>query len=96
MLAKLICYSLEKPTQTIRTALNREINGYKDFSDHGKYVYQRKGILHEIEHNRPHKSVIIVKKADEEKIMSVLKKYNAKINAFDISIDSKHLKKPLE
>lgn len=94
MKAILICYTLEKTTQTQRTALNRELNGYTDYSNKGRYAYQREGMLTNIPHIKPGKSVIITKKQYKNKILKTLKKYKAKTNQYDIQINNKHLKKP--
>ena len=91
MEAILICYTLEKITQTQRTALNRVINGYKDFSNKGNYSYKRKGILQEIPNIKPHNSVIIVRKRDKDKILDILKKFHATIKKFNITINSELL-----
>lgn len=87
MNAFLICYTLEKARQTERTALKRELNGYKDISNKGNYVYQRKGILHKIPHIKPHDSVIITKIEHKKKILNILKKYKATIKNYEIQIN---------
>lgn len=94
MNATLICYTLEKTTQTQRTALNRELNGYTDHSNKGKYKYKRKGILQNIPYIKPGKSVIITKKQYKNKILKTLKKYKAKTNYYNIQINNKHLNQP--
>jgi len=94
MNAVLISYTLEKTSQTQRTALNRELNGYKDFSNKGKYTYQRKGILQKIPHIKPGKSVIITKKQYKNKILKTLKKYKAKTDHYNIQINNNQLITP--
>jgi len=89
--ATLICYISEKITQTQRTALNRKLNGYKDFSNKGKYNYRRKGFLDEIPNIKPHNSVIIVRKEDKNKLLRILRDYKAKVHSFDIQITHKQL-----
>jgi len=87
MNALLICYTLEKTGQTQRTALKRELNGYKDFSNKGNYTYQREGILHKIPHIKPHDSVIITKTEHKNKILNILKKHKATVKQYNIKIN---------
>ncbi len=86
MNAQLICYTLENMTQTKRTALGRELNGYKDFSNKAKYTYKRKGLLHKIKHIKPHPSVLIVKEAHKKQLIKLLRKYKASIKQYEIQI----------
>ncbi len=86
MNAQLVCYTLEKLDQSERTALSRELNGYKDFSNKGKYVYVRQGLLQKMKHVKPHDSVIIVKREHKNKLLKMLKKYKASIKQYEIQI----------
>ena len=87
MQAQLVCYTLEKTTQTQRTALGRELNGYKDFSNKAKYIYKRKGILQEIKHIKPHPSVLIVKEENKKQLLKLLRKFKASIKKYKIQIN---------
>ena len=89
--AVLICYTQKKATQTQRTALVRELYGYKDFSDKGRYTYQREGILSRMPHLKPHKAVLIARKRDKTKLLKILKKHKAKVNYYDIQIEHPEL-----
>ena len=60
MKAKLICYTLGEVTPTTRNLFKRELNGYKDVSNNGKYSYVRKGLLQKLPHLMPIRSVIII------------------------------------
>ena len=66
----------------------REFYGYKDKSQHGKYFYQRKGLVDEIPHIliNPIRTAIVVKKEDSKKVIDFLKKYNATIYARGIEL----------
>lgn len=90
MKGKLICYTLGKSSHKERSKLKRELFGYIDKSNNTQYQYQRKGILDQIPHTRPIRSVIITKKEDFMMVYNVLKKYGAKAYIFDVV-----LKKPL-
>jgi hypothetical protein len=72
----IICYSLGDIEPKLRVRFNRELYGYEDKSNHGRYNYKRKGILSNVRYNKPLDSVIIL----DSKIRSViriLKKYKA-------------------
>jgi len=92
MNAKLICYTLEKISPTKKTQFKRDLLGYKDYSNRGKYNYERKGFLSNIPHYKPIKSVIIVKNQDESKIIMILKKYKANYQSFEVIINPNILK----
>jgi len=84
MKGKLICYTLGKASHKKRSKLKRELLGYIDKSNNGRYKYQRKGLLDDIPHLKPIKSVIITKEEDFAKVEKVLKKYGAKTYVFDV------------
>ncbi len=73
----------------------REFYGYKDKSQHGKYFYQRKGLLDKIPHIliNPIRTAMVVKKEDSEMVINFLKKYNADIFARKIELLSTDLNK---
>lgn len=87
MKAVLLCYTLKKTTPTKRTAVKRQLAGYKDYSNRGQYTYQRKGLLANIPHIKPTRSALIIKKEDEPKIKKMLQKFNVGIKAYDIQIN---------
>ena len=92
MKAKLICYTLRKISPTLRTQFKRDLLGYKDYSNRGKYSYSREGSLKKIPHYRPIRSVIIVKIKDENQIIGLLNKYKADYQSFEVTIDQNLLK----
>lgn len=92
MKAVLICYTLTKTTPTKRTALKRQLTGYKDYSNKGEYTYQRKGLLTNIPHIKPTRSALIIKKEDEHKIKKILQKCNAHIRTYNIQINKTEFK----
>lgn len=93
MKANLIVYDLTKIEHYHKVLLNRSLFGYTDNSNHGSYQYKRKGMLSEINHLRLLKGAIIVKKSDSGKIIHYFKKYKAKYQIYDISINPKILRK---
>ncbi len=69
--------------------------GYKDHSQKGKYVYERKGLLDEIPNIliNPIRSIIIVKKNDAEKVLDFLKEFDAEIYFKEIKLQKEDLEK---
>ena len=69
--------------------------GYKDHSQKGKYVYERKGLLDEIPNIliNPIRSIIIVKKEDAEKVLDFLKEFDAETFVKDIKLQKEELEK---
>lgn len=86
---KLVCYELKKSTPTQRTKLHRELYGYTDQSNHGKYTYKRTGLLNEIKHRRITDAVILIEKSKARKLIVVLKKFGAKTYVFSIVAEKK-------
>ena len=84
MKAKLVCYSLENSDQVTRTRLQRELYGYKDYSNHGKYENTRKGLLNNLEHKRITDGVILIAEQHANKLTNLLKKNKAKIHLFEV------------
>jgi hypothetical protein len=90
--AKIIAYDLSKLDHYHKVLLNRALFGFTDNSNSGAYVYQRKGILKDIQHKRLTKGTLIVKMSGANKVISVLKKHKAKFYAYDISVNQSILK----
>ena len=84
MKAQIVCYRFKKISPSKRMMFHKEMYGYKDFSNKGKYVYQRKGVLNIVKHRKILDSVIVTDDAGAKAITKVLKKYGAKIYSFDI------------
>ena len=80
----IICYSLGKIDPKIRTKFNRELYGYKDKSNHGRYNYNRKGILSKTKYKKPFDSVIILN-SKGKKVIEILNKYNAKFISYKLA-----------
>ena len=83
MKAKLVCYSLGGMDATKRRNFQREMNGFRDFSNNGKYVYDRDGLLQSTGSERMGLS-ILTKQSNAPKIVKLLKKYGAKIHTFNV------------
>lgn len=89
MATKLVCYKLGNISPIQRTNLHRELYGYTDNSNHGKYKYHRKGFLEGVKHKKVLDCVIIVSNENSRNLVKILRKYNAKISIFDVLVNFK-------
>lgn len=55
----------------------REMYGFKDISNHGKYTYRRHGLMNSIQHGKLYFSSLCVDENDVNKILKILKKHKA-------------------
>ncbi|MFC1455033.1 hypothetical protein ACFLQI_03015 [Candidatus Undinarchaeota archaeon] len=87
--ATLITYDLPsaRMSQAEVTAFHRRLYGYTDYSNHGKYQYERKGLLSDIPHLNPSRSVIIIPKKESEKVLGFLEEYGAKVFVIKVVLD---------
>jgi hypothetical protein len=74
MIGIIIIYRSEERKSSIQ--LSRALHGYKDYSNKGKYYYERKGLLKKIPHIQLMRGAFIVKREDAEKFISLLERYN--------------------
>ena len=77
-------YALGKEDPSTRTMLHRELYGYKDISNNGKYTYKRKGILETVKHKKVLGSMLILKQKDVAKFIKIFRKHNVKYYIFDV------------
>ena len=84
MTATLVCYKLGNISAIQRTNLHRELYGYTDNSNHGKYKYHRKGFLEGIKYKKGLDCVIIVGNENSRNLVKIVRKYGAKISVFDV------------
>lgn len=89
MKAKLICYSLGKVSLTTRRNFQRELYGYKDISNHSKYSYQRKGLVHRIKCRKVMNSVILITERNAPQLIKLLNKYKANVHVFVVLLKKK-------
>lgn len=82
------------PTKDIKRFCNR-LYGYKDHSQKGKYLYQRKGLLDEIPHIliNPIRSVVVIKKKDAERLLNFLKEFDVEIYIKDVKLEKADIDK---
>lgn len=67
-------YELKEVKGKNKTYLIREIFGYKDVSNHGRYAYERPGKLTPYTREKWGRSVIITKRSDTFAVSKVLKR----------------------
>ena len=84
MKAKLITYELSNLDQYHKVLVNRELFGYLDNSNKGRYQYRRKGILSNISYFKLVNGALIIKDNDKDKVTSILKKYKINYNILSI------------
>ena len=92
MKAVLVNYTLERASSKERMALQRELNGYNDNSNNGRYHYRREGVINEKGVIKLNRGVIIAESKMKNKIISLLKKNKASIRSIDITLNSSEFK----
>lgn len=58
--------------------INRQLFGYKDRSNHGKYIYWRNGLLSKMVLKRIARGVILTDSVNDGEVLRALKKVGAK------------------
>jgi len=74
-----------------RARFYRRLTGYIDHSNHGKFKYQRAGLLDKVPYINPVDSLIIIRPEDEEDVVSLLKQEGATIYARRIILEDEDL-----
>jgi len=86
MKPKIICYDLEEVPASKRRLLHKKLYGYKDHSHHGKYTYDRPGLLQEYDAKKIIDAVILVENEEGmKKITELLDDYGAQKYIFKVS-----------
>lgn len=75
----IISFKLKKCNLAQRTAIQRALRGYIDYSNKGSHRYEREGKLKKIPHKILNKGVIMLNKEDKQKITPILKKNKADV-----------------
>ena len=91
---KIIAFRVQsKTTQAKLNKFCRKFYGYNDKSCYGKYTYKRKGLLDDIPHINPIRSLLIVKNEDCDKVVLFLEKYNAEIFVRNVMLEETDMEK---
>jgi hypothetical protein len=91
MKAKIIFYNQNKLDQSTKFNLRRELLGIKQKSNFSRYEYKVEGILNKIPNYRPVNSSVIVEFENAKIIISILNKFNAEYETFNIEVPSSKL-----
>jgi len=92
-IAVLFTWDITTKTGKIKTKIHRELYGYTDYSQFGKYMYQRPGVLTNIRHLNPTQSCIIVKVGDAPKIREFFNRYKIKFDERKVLLTEEDYKK---
>lgn len=93
MKALLVSYNLKDANINQKTSLQQSLYGYEDYSNGGRYKYQRKGLLSKYPSVKLNRGVFIINLKDKDKIIPILKKNKANIRKLIIDIPKNMLKK---
>ena len=76
-----------------RVKFYRKLYGYKSYSNHGKYVYLKEGLLSNIPYLKPTNSFIIVSKEDSKKIENFLYKKDVRYKKIKVILEKEDAEK---
>ena len=82
----LITYNLNGRKNALE--LTRKIYGYKDSSNHEKYIYERKGILSNINFEKIAKGAFFINPENKEKVIDEFSKLKLKIKILNLIIEN--------
>ena len=85
--ATAVIYEFEKQERKDKEKKRRQVFGYKDGSNKGRYTYKRKGILTPLIIEKWGKSVIIINRKNERKATIVLNKNHIKHRKIRIKLE---------
>ena len=71
-------YEFEGRTASEVGRINRQLFGYKDRSNHGRYIYWRNGLLSRMALKRLARGVILTDSVNDSEVLEALKKVGAK------------------
>ena len=79
MKALLVSYDLKNADIRQKTKIHMTLYDYKDYSNGGRYSYQRKGLLSKYPSIKLNRGVFIIRLIDKIKILPILKSNRANI-----------------
>lgn len=82
---KTVCYSIKHLKSVEQLRLQRELYGFKDISNKGRYVYRRQGLLNDSNHKKIYFTGIVVDNKIFKELIKILKKHGAKIHVKSVS-----------
>lgn len=90
MKAVIIRYSLKESGAKEKSQIQRLLYGYKDHSNGGAYVYQRKGIMSELLHKKIDQRVILMLEKDVEEVILILEKNKANVERILVDVKKEY------
>ena len=93
MEALLVSYNLKNANINQKTTLQQALYGYTDYSNGGRYKYQRKGLLSKYPSIKLNRGVFIISIKDKNEILPILKKNKASLKTILVKIQDSMLKK---
>ena len=88
----LVVYDLTGIGQSRRNKFCRKFLGWKDKSQHSKYIYKRKGFIDDIPHVKVKRGIFIFRKDDVKKVLSFLKEYEVTVFTRDVILEKPDVK----
>lgn len=95
MKALLVSYDLKSANIKQKTKIHMTLYDYKDYSNGGRYSYQRKGLLSKYPSIKLNRGVFVIRLVDKNKILPVLKSNNANIKTLIVEVSSGKLTKKI-
>jgi len=83
----LVTYNLTGINRSDRNKFCRKFLGWRDKSQHSKYVYNRRGFIDDIPHVKVERAIFIFRKEDAEKVLSFLEEYKIKVFTRDVILE---------
>ena len=86
MLATIICYDLVSAglSGRAKSRLDRELHGWTDRSNNGRYTYERDGLFQRVPHLRPVRSVLVVASGHAGEVIGLLERYGVQVFAREV------------
>ena len=95
MLATIICYDLVSAglSGRAKSRLDRELHGWTDRSNNGRYTYERDGLFQRVPHLRPVRSVLVVASGHAGEVIGLLERHGALVFAREIVATSEDVER---
>ena len=88
----LVTYNLTGINQSDRNKFCRKFLGWRDKSQHSKYVYNRGGFIDDFPHVKVERAIFIFRKEDTEKVLSFLEEYKIKVFTREVILEKSDVK----
>jgi hypothetical protein len=91
---QLIVYRANHLPRTEESRLSRELYGYTDKSQYGRYTYRRPGLLDQVPHIIPlgWKALLVTRQKDAQAVIKILEEHKAQVYARKIELEEEDLR----